>query len=270
MENLKTQWYRDGYIIFPNFIDETEVEQLRGICDRILEQIQAKRQASEDFKDVTNIAYLTETHYFQDDFSPLIQLLEFMGGCKIRGILEEIAGETPLFHNSQYFYQPKWASWDGNWHRDSQFDAPDSELEKVRMQELTGVHFRVAFLEDDRLEFVPGSQKRWDTEVEFNIRKGKNPSFFDMPDRQRIHLRSGDACLFHAWGIHRGSYHIDKPRRTLDIIYGWGGKCYFIPPPTCFSAPSILASLSEPARQFFAHFIETYQQAWPDKTSRTR
>ncbi|MBP0020915.1 MAG: phytanoyl-CoA dioxygenase family protein [Cyanobacteria bacterium SBLK] len=261
-DNLKTQWNTDGYIIFPNFIDAVKIKKLRRICDRILEQIQARREANREFKDVTNIAYLTEIQYFQDDRLPLIELLEFIGSPQIVGILEKIAGEIPLFHNTQYFYQPKFASWEGDWHRDSQFDAPDVELEKIRMQEFTGVHFRVAFLTDDRLEYIPGSQKRWDTEIEFNIRKGRNPKFSNMPDRQRIHLKPGDACLFHAWGIHRGSYRIDKPRRTLDIIYGWGGKCYFTPPAMCFSQPSILDSLSEPARQFFVHFIETYRHAW--------
>ncbi|MGK7927931.1 MAG: phytanoyl-CoA dioxygenase family protein [Spirulina sp.] len=262
LNDIKTQWNTDGYMVFPNFINEIEVRELRGICDRVLNHIQAKREARGQFKDITNIAYLTETRYFRDNFLPLIDLLEFIASPSILSILEEIAGEIPLFHNTQYFYQPKFASWEGDWHRDSQFDAPDIELEKMRMQEFTGIHFRVAFLEDDCLEFVPGSQERWDTEIEFKIRKGTNPSFFNMPDRQRIHLKPGDACLFHAWGIHRGSYRIDKPRRTLDIIYGWGGKCYFTPPQMCLSNPSILASLSEPARQFFTYFVEAYQPFW--------
>ena len=258
-DDLKTQWDTDGYVVFPNFINEFEVQKLRGICDRVLNYICAKREARGEYKDITNIAALTEKKYFGNDLFSLLELLEFIASPPILKILEEIAGEMPLFHNTQYFYQPKFASWAGNWHRDSQFDAPDIELEKIRMAQFTGIHFRVAFLEDDCLEYVPGSHKRWDTEIEFKIRKGTNPSFVNMPDRQRIHLQPGDACLFHAWGIHRGSYRTDKLRRTLDIIYGWGGRCYFTPSLTCFSDSSILSYLSEPARQFFNYFVETYQ-----------
>jgi hypothetical protein len=43
-----------------------------------------------------------------------------------------------------------------------------------------------------------------------------------MPGAQRIVLGSGDACVFHAWMIHRGSYTRVPARRTLDgfVIFG--------------------------------------------------
>jgi len=109
------------------------------------------------------MAYLTEPNYFNKNSSWLIELLEFIADRKIIEILEFISGEKLLFHNTQYFFNPVDKSWKGIWHRDTQFLAPEVELEKQRIKHNTGVHFRVAFLADDYLEYVPGSEKRWDT-----------------------------------------------------------------------------------------------------------
>lgn len=62
--------------------------------------------------------------------------------------------------------------WDDDWHRDSQFGQPDPELECRRILTTTSVHVRVALEDDDRLEIVPGSHRRWDTPEELQIRKG--------------------------------------------------------------------------------------------------
>jgi ectoine hydroxylase-related dioxygenase (phytanoyl-CoA dioxygenase family) len=40
-----------------------------------------------------------------------------------------------------------------------------------------------------------------------------------MPNALRISLQPGDACVFHAWSIHRASYRRTPIRRTLDLLY---------------------------------------------------
>ena len=105
--------------------------------------------------------------------------------------------------------------------------------------------------------------ERWDLPEELDIRRGAHPNRPGMPGGGKIELGAGDACLFHAWGIHRGTYRVDIPRRTLDIIYGWGGACdYCPPPPLCFTDPDLRARLSPGARSFFEHFIKTYRSYW--------
>lgn len=213
--------------------------------------------------DAANIAYLTESRYFGSRESDLLHLLEFIADPRIVLLLREVFGEAPLFHNTQYFRNPATHSWPGDWHRDTQFLAPDPAMEARRMKQHTGVHFRVAFLPDAQLEYVPGSERRWDTPEELAIRKGTDPSRPDMPGRTRIELRAGDACLFHAWGIHRGNYHAKVPRQTLDIIYGWGGECdYAPPPPMCFEDRTLLERLGPGARDFFGYFIRSYAPCW--------
>ena len=251
-------------MLIREFLDGREISELKRICDQVLKQAIAE---APERSNASNIAYLTDRKYFHGHEADLLRLLEFIADQRIISILTDLSGELPLFHNTQYFYNPA-TSWDGDWHRDTQFLAPEAALEKKRMKLHTGVHFRVAFLADSQLEYVPGSERRWDLAGELKIRKGAEPSGFDMPGRRQIELGIGDACLFHAWGIHRGTYRAEIPRRTLDIIYGWGGVCdYSPPPPMCFTDPDLLARLSPGARNFFDYFIQTYGRFWGDARS---
>jgi ectoine hydroxylase-related dioxygenase (phytanoyl-CoA dioxygenase family) len=260
IEQVATEWKDCGVVVIPAFLDLPKIAELRRICDYVLEQAIAE---APDRANASNIAYLTEHRYFQTREADLLRLLEFIAGQRIVSLLTRLSGELPLFHNTQYFYNPAATSWDGDWHRDTQFLAPEVALERERMKQHTGVHFRVAFLPDFQLEYVPGSEQRWDIPAELEIRKGADPSLAAMPGRRKIELRAGDACLFHAWGIHRGTYRPDTPRRTLDIIYGWGGTCsYSPPPPMCFADRELMARLSPSARNFFEYFISVYKPYW--------
>ncbi len=259
-QDIAKNWRERGLALIPAFLDQQEVGAMRRICDQVLVQALAE---DPNLSEARNIAYLTELEYFALRSADLIKLLEFIADKRIVSLLTEIAGEMPLFHNTQYFYNPASGSHDGEWHRDTQFLAPSPALEKARMRHHTGVHFRVAFLGDHQLEYVPRSEQRWDSPAELAIRKGGDPTDPNMPGRTIIRLNAGDACFFHAWGIHRGTYRADVPRRTLDIIYGWGGVCdYAPPPPMCFTDNHLLAQLSARARRFFDYFIRTYEPYW--------
>lgn len=214
-------------------------------------------------EDATNIAYLTEERYFRDNPQDLYTLLEFVADRRITTILQGLSGEVPLFHNTQYFYSPATKSWDGMWHRDTQFLAKIPDLKKQRLfGPYTGAHFRIAFVANRQLQYVPGSHKRWDTAEEYRIRKGENASA-EIPHSRVIELNTGDACLFHAWGIHRGKYRQATNRRTLNIIYGWGGHCdYGPPPPMCFANEEVLDNLGREAQVFYRKFIDTYKSYW--------
>jgi hypothetical protein len=259
-EEITKRWNDAGFVVIPGFLDHEEISKLRSTCDQVLREAIAE---SPDRANASNIAFLTERRYFRSSEAGLLRLLEFIADLRIVTLLNHLAGEPPLFHNTQYFYNPASTSWDGDWHRDTQFLAPEVALEQQRIKRHTGVHFRVAFVDDSQLEYVPGSERRWDLPEELDIRKGSHPSRPDMPGRKKIELGAGDACLFHAWGIHRGTYRAEIPRRTLDIIYGWGGACdYCPPPPMCFTDEDLLARLSSSARNFFEHFIKTYRSYW--------
>lgn len=263
---IKQQWQTAGFCIFPYFMDASQMNKLWEICDDILQQWFANAPNLKQRADSPNMAYLTEPIYFKHQPNHLIDLLEFIANPKILAILKFISQRDILFHNTQYFFNPTHTSRAGDWHRDTQFLAADPELEKKRMQHSTGVHFRIAFLQDHCLEYVPGSEQRWDTPEEYAIRKGEKgqqSNSDEMPGKIRILLNPGDALLFHAWGIHRGSYDVETPRRTLDIIYQWGNPCNYCPPlATCFQQHNLLEQLNPSAGEFFRYFIQTYENYW--------
>ena len=204
-------WAKDGYFVVRNFLSPSDIGELRWSCDIVLDKIRGESSALGHV--TANIAYLTEPRYFAADLSALLRLLEFAGATRVRHLIENLArsGEPPLlFHNTQYFHEQMNGDWDGNWHRDSQFGMPNPEVERQFALTTTAVHFRVAFVSDDRLEFVPGSHARWDRAEEFQIRKGPVQNGL-MPASVRIALEPGDACVFHAWGIHRGTRIVAFP-----------------------------------------------------------
>ena len=116
---------------------------------------------------------------------------------------------------------------------------------------------------DDNLEIVPGSHTRCDTREELEIRKelnGKNNTS-EMPGSTKIVLNPGDTLFFDGFTIHRGNYFVDKPRRTMAMLYS-SPVDYHTPPPTCFLDPGILDNLSPEVKQFFQDFINTYKSRW--------
>lgn len=272
LATIAQTWQQQGFCILPGFLEAIAIEQLRTICDRILQQWIEQSAQPDQAANATNMAYLTDPAYFEHHPQELITLLELIADRRILTVLQELYQAPILFHNTQYFFEPRSQSRLGAWHRDTQFLAPDPELERSRILQTHGVHVRFALLDDDRLEYVPASEQRWDTPEEYAIRKAEGGAIAPsgellystaMPNSQRISLTAGDGLLFHAWGIHRGTYETGKPRRTFDIIYHIGEPCnYCPPPPMCFRQPGLLERLSPRARTFFTDFVTAYQDYW--------
>jgi ectoine hydroxylase-related dioxygenase (phytanoyl-CoA dioxygenase family) len=240
---------RLGFAVFPRFLATPQIAALRAACDRVLE-----RQRLHRGDDTTNIAYLTDACWHDDESVDRVTLLEFIASPRVTTLITTAVG-TPSFHNTQYFMEPRTRSWIGAWHRDCQFLVSTPAQEDSVRARACGVHFRVALVDDDHLEYVPGSEQRADTPSERTARWQTDTQAppQDLPGAQRLSLRAGDALLFHAWGIHRGRYVASRPRRTLDLIYNIGA-----PPPGCprdaVAQAVPLAGLSPTARAFFTAF----------------
>jgi hypothetical protein len=241
---------RQGFAVFPRFLAAAQIAPLRAACDRVLE----RQRAIGDGGDATNIAYLTNGRWHPDGDGDRITLLEFIASPRITALIATAIG-TPSFHNTQYFMEPRARSWTGAWHRDCQFLVKTPAHEDAIRAQSRGVHFRVALVDDDHLEYVPGSEQRADSATERVVRWPTGPRKIadELPGAVRLSLRAGDALLFHAWGIHRGRYIAARARRTLDLIYNIGA-----PPPGCprdaFAEPVPLTGLSPTAHAFFTTF----------------
>lgn len=224
-----------GYFVVPAFLDPSERGELRRACDIALDR--ARAESTEEGHTTPKIGLLTGASYFARHPGALDRLVTFAGSARVCALLEGLALEgehdTPHLENTDYYHEQTKRDWDGDWHRDSQFGQLDPDLEHRRILTTTSVHVRVALVDDDRLEIVPGSHRRWDTPEELQIRKGSKRAASAMPGATRIALGAGDACVFHAWSIHRATYRRTPLRRTLDSLYAFGA-----PPIRHFTLPN--------------------------------
>ncbi|WP_437315237.1 phytanoyl-CoA dioxygenase family protein [Sorangium sp. So ce385] len=214
-----------GFFVAPAFLNTATRADLRRACDVALSH--ARALSRETGHSTPRISLLTDGIVcFQDDPRALELIAAFVGSPRVCELLSGLArpqeGDTPRLKDAHYYHEQTRHDWDGDWHRDSQFGQPDPEIERAVVATTTSVHFRVALEDDDRLEIVPGSHARWDTPEELRIRRGAGRATPDMPNAVRVALRAGDACVFHAWSIHRATYLLEPPRRTLDALYAFG------------------------------------------------
>jgi hypothetical protein len=235
---------RDGVAILPAFIDAATGARLRAVCDEAL----ATWRAGLGGRDTTNLAYLTDPKWYGGRPGPARELIEWIASPPLVAAMTEVAGERYVLHNTQYFPEPLARSWIGDWHRDCQFIARDPDDERAIRAENHGWHLRVALVDDDHLEYVPGSERRDDDAAEADARARRVG--VDLPTARRIALRAGDAAVFSAWGVHRGRYLAGRERRTLDVIFN--GRRAERLTADCFPPAMAAAGLSEPARTLLA------------------
>lgn len=264
--NIARLFKQEGYVIIPQLFAREQVSELRLICDRILSQWFERFPRYKQRPRKKNCSQLTDLYYyFKGDREQLIFLLNTIANPRVLSILKYICDRQLLFHDLQYFFNPLHTSWRGYWHRDLQVIAPDDATEKRRLFNINDRFIRVniALIPDDNLEIVPGSHTRWDTKEELEIRKelnGKNNTS-EMPGSTKIVLNTGDAVFFDGFSIHRGNYFVDKPRRTMAMLYS-SPVDYHTPPQTCFLEPNILDYLLPEAKIFFQDFVNIYKTRW--------
>ena len=257
--HLETEFRENGYVVLPGFLEPARIARLRTICDRVLTHWYAEEPRPGR---LTNMAFLTEPRYFDGRREELIDLLNLVAAPDVLTALETLDLGEPLFHNTQYFMEAGTEDWAGPWHRDSQFLSQSISVEKQRIAAEPSVHFRLALLDDARLDYVPGSERRWDHHDEEAVRR-KAGGMGAIAGATNIPLRAGDAVIFNAWGIHRGHYGPAPERRTLDLLYVFDEPLHWAPPPiTCFGDATLLDDLTPDARRFFAGFVEAVSPYW--------
>jgi hypothetical protein len=218
---IETDFFRRSFVVLPQSLTPREQAPLRLACDAALEWFRAS--CEETSHSTPRISLFTQTSWLEPGQGLLVPVVEFAASARVCALLAAVSqrAETgaPQLKDAHYYHEQTKRDWDGDWHRDSQFSRADPEQEPALIANSWSVHFRVAFEDDDRLEIVPASHARWDTDEELRIRRGASRASNDMPNAERIALRAGDACLFHAWSIHRATYRRTPIRRTLDLLY---------------------------------------------------
>lgn len=273
-KSARRQFFEEGYQIYPGVFEGAELKRLREACDRVLEKhtrVWDREHAGEDF---TNMRHLNEPCWHRDGLDDFKIIMETIADPRCLGPVEQIFGGPSLFRCTSYFVNPRLKSAEGNWHRDSQFMVKGEEEEKAMLRRIWndptsgyGIQFQIPLLDNDDIEYVPYSAARYDSPEEYHIRMADNQSHNredGMPNALRVSLKAGDGVIFNPFGLHRGRYHVDRPRRTLMLTYTprkYVLNDFFTDQPW-FEEPGHLDPLSPRAKAFFEDFIHTYRDFW--------
>jgi ectoine hydroxylase-related dioxygenase (phytanoyl-CoA dioxygenase family) len=276
-ENLREQWEEEGYVVLREIFDDARTAQLLTITDAILTQWRTENPETGKpggGPDATVMRHLNHSGYVRRPPNWLPALMDAVADPKILDIARTIMGEEPLFRCTSLFFNPLAGGKDGNWHRDSQFGAPDDAKEQGIIAQLarsgTSIQMQIALVPSEDVEYVPGSHLRWDTPEEYQIRKadgGVHNRANDMPGAVRLALNAGDAALFNPYGLHRGRYHTEPLRRTLMLTYTKTSAphCDYFSNQPWFLDPGYLAGLKPATRAFFEPFVARYKDFWAEK-----
>lgn len=214
-------WGHDGFFIVRRLVRPERVNELSEACNHVLQQVRAASSAQGHL--TTHIGDLLAPDHFVHRPELLARLSDYMSSSEVLTLLQGLArtGEgLPNLRDAQYFHEPSARDFDGAWHRDGDGPGP-SDTVTARP---TLLRFRIAFSDDDHLEYVPGSHRRPVTLEELGVLKGMVRNAPLASRSIRIDLAPGDVCVFDTWGIHRARYRRGRIRRTLDLLFGFGPR----------------------------------------------
>lgn len=275
--NIAKQYHQQGYVIIKGVYDQARVDRLLDISNRVLEQwrtnpLTENPPVSPRSPYLRHINHLDYHHGHHDD---LAFLLDAIADPSVVQPATEALGEPITMYSITLYHNPHGESHDGQWHKDKGLEVDDPR------DEITGrgVQIQIALLPTEDVQYVPGSHLRDYTDAERRIivdDNGRNSRSHDMPGAITAKLDPGDAIIFHATGIHRGRYHVDKPRRTLmysfkkqrcaESALAQRGLDQYSDQPW-FLHPNYLDGVGEHARAFFGRFMDIYQSAWQVRLS---
>lgn len=211
-----------GYVTLKGFLDDAHIEKLLPTIDRIHAQWLHENHAEYVEHLLVNMHSLTSRRYFDGDAEGRIDFFEHIAPRKLTSLLDDMFGDGIYFHNTQLFFNPFENRRLPYWHRDMQYSPIDDATQANEQRNMTSLHVRIPLVKEAGVELIPGTHKRWDTELERDVRLEKNghKNSEDLPGAVLIELDVGDLLIFDAQMIHRGNYRLNKTRKALDLCVG--------------------------------------------------
>ncbi|WP_447635760.1 phytanoyl-CoA dioxygenase family protein [Flavobacterium microcysteis] len=211
-----TGYKEQGYLYLENFFSEFEIVRIEKNLDKF-HQKWMEENASYYEKGLLNSHSLTSGNYLNEEDKTA--LFQFITQDKLQAIIKTVFSETPIFLNTQLFFDPKNGEQKNYWHRDIQYTGMSVEEQKVAIGNQNVVHFRIPMRKESGIELIPKTHREWDLPEEFEVRNSLNgavPSD-DLKRGKVIGLNRGDVLVFSANMIHRGIY--GQNRFSLDVLF---------------------------------------------------
>lgn len=209
-------YQEQGYVYLENFFSETEIEAIEKILRKFHEKWLEDNAAYYE-KGLLNSHSLTSGNYLDEEEKTL--LFRFISQDKLQAILKTVFPKTPIFLNTQLFFDPKNSEQKNYWHRDIQYTGMSVEEQKTAIQNQNVVHFRIPMKKESGIELVPKTHREWDLPEEFEVRNSLNGAIpsDNLKRGKVVELNRGDVLVFSANMIHRGIYGQD--RFSLDVLF---------------------------------------------------
>ena len=215
--------YEDqGYFILRNFFNSQEIAHLTALIDPIFLQWRDGKEAHIFEHKLLNMHSLTHAGYFEQSQTRRLALFNAILPTKLTQYLDALFGEGLYFHNTQLFFNPINKARLPYWHRDMQYSPIADELQASELLNMLSLHVRIPLLDETGVELIPGSHKRWDTELERKVRfeLDEHENSETLADSKLIELSQGDLLIFNAQMLHRGNYALNHERKALDLCIG--------------------------------------------------
>ena len=246
----KTSYSQHGYTLQKNIFTDEELIPIRQILHMF--HMQWLEENQEFYKShAINSAYITETGKLSSEYR--LQLFNFITNKKIINTISDTVASGLVFVGTQLFFDPYNQNQKNYWHRDIQYNNLSIQQQKAALCEQNAIHIRIPLKDENGIELIPGTHKRWDNNEEYSVRLEANgmANDHDLQGGQKIPLQVGDMLIFSANMIHRGLY--GKDRFAFDILFSDPNPDILKHlPDNCLPTPRELEGIGNP---------EIYQQA---------
>jgi ectoine hydroxylase-related dioxygenase (phytanoyl-CoA dioxygenase family) len=216
------QYEKFGYAILKGFFNKEEMTSLDKHVDRIYQKWFSVNKSEIIERKLVNMHSLTSPEYFLDVPDLRKEFFEVIASVKLTKALEDMFGNGILFYNTQLFFNPLNEESKPYWHRDMQYSPIEDSVQCDEQIKMLSLHVRIPLIEEKGIELVTGTHKRWDTnlerEVRFELNGHKNSD--SLPNSKLIELALGDVLIFNAQMIHRGNYELNPKRKAFDLCVG--------------------------------------------------
>ena len=219
----ETETFDDqGYVIVKKIFSQPDIEKLAKIVDRVYDQWLSENRVDFIEHRLVNMHALTSPRYFVDHEAERLLFFQTIASNGLTQLMNSMFGDDIYFHNTQLFFNPFENKRLPYWHRDMQYSLIDDAILKNEQRNMVSLHVRIPLIPEQGVELIPGTHKRWDTELERDVRLELNghKNSEDLPDSVLTELAPGDVLIFSAQMIHRGNYCLNESRKALDLCIG--------------------------------------------------
>ena len=210
------QYRQQGYYVTEDAVDLAMLSELLAASRRAKEKVRSgavdvyTHWATDDKTEPWAIRGLLAPEFAEPVFAEYLLSDPVM--AHVRASLE---GDLRL-GSILIFTNPYHQDFGFGWHRDfgklARNGTEEEELE-ILSRPLKSLKWHLALLPDECLQIVPGSQKRYRTEIEHRCLTETKQD--DIPGQLIVRLEPGQAAFWNGYAIHRGVMQKDVERLTI-------------------------------------------------------